>query len=108
MPFYQHSTEELRSRIVSFFLDLSPRKILLFGSSCRKPINETGDVDLIIVYDTSKRFLDRLKELYERWDLPKAVDILAYTPSEFERMMRENAFVQDAVAAGVVIYDAGA
>jgi uncharacterized protein len=71
-------------------------------------MNETGDVDLIIVYETSKRFLDRLKELYERWDLPKAVDILAYTPSEFERMMRENAFVQDAVARGVVIYDAAA
>ena len=69
-------------------------------------MDETGDVDLIIVYDTSKRFLDRLKELYERWDLPKAVDILAYTPKEFEKMMKENAFVQDALASGVVIYEA--
>ena len=103
-----YPSEELRERIVALFQDLSPQKILLFGSSCRGPVEEAGDVDLIIVYDTSKRFLDRLRELYERWDLPKAVDILAYTPAEFERMLRENTFVQDAVEAGVVIYEAAA
>jgi predicted nucleotidyltransferase len=99
---------ELRARIISLYQDLAPRKILLFGSSCRKPFGETGDVDLIIVYETTKRFLDRLKELYERWDLPQAVDILAYTPAEFERMLQDNAFVQDAVQEGIVIYDAAA
>jgi len=100
--------EELKEKIVSIFKDFSPLKILLFGSSCRKQWDETGDVDLIIVYNSPKRFLDRLKELYEQWDLPKAVDILAYTPEEFDRLMRENAFVQDAVQRGILIYEATA
>jgi len=77
----------------------------LFGSACRLPDREAGDLDLIIVYDTPKRFLDRLKEF---WDLPKAVDILAYTPEEFDRLMLENDFVIDAVQNGVLLYDAAA
>ena len=46
------------------------------------------------------------KELYEHWDIPKAVDILAYTPEEFDRLMLENHFVIDAVQQGVLLYDA--
>ncbi len=101
-------TDEIKDRILSVFNVFSPRKIILFGSACRVPDREAGDLDLIIDYDTPKRFLDRLKELYEHWDLPKAVDILAYTPEEFDRLMLENHFVIDAVQQGVLLYDAAA
>jgi hypothetical protein len=33
------------------------------------------------------------------------VDILAYTPEEFDWMLDETAFIQDAVAEGVLIYE---
>ena len=99
-------TDETRGRILSAFNVFSPRKIILFGSACRLPDREAGDLDLIIVYDTPKRFLDRLKELYEHWDLPKAVDILAYTPEEFARLLEESASVSDAVTQRRVIYEA--
>jgi hypothetical protein len=36
------------------------------------------------------------------------VDILAYTPEEFDRLMLENDFVIDAVQNGVLLYDAAA
>jgi len=98
--------EEFKEKIISLFMDLYPQKIVLFGSACRVPWDETGDVDLIIVYNSPKRFLERLKELYERWDLPKAVDILAYTPKEFDELMMENPFLQDAVERGILIYEA--
>jgi hypothetical protein len=39
------------------------------------------------------------------WDLPKGVDILAYTPDEFAELMGTRAFVQDAVASGRVLYE---
>ena len=45
--------------------------------------DESSDVDLFVVYRTDKRFLDRLGALYALWDIPIAVDILAYTPEEF-------------------------
>jgi len=33
------------------------------------------------------------------------VDILAYTPEEFDRMVRENTFVKEAVRQGEVLYE---
>lgn len=67
--------------------------------------DEESDVDLIIVYDTGKRFMDRLEELYLAWTIPMAVDIPAYTPEEFDRMIKENLFVQEAAKEGEVIYE---
>jgi hypothetical protein len=46
-----------------------------------------------------------MKELYLSWDIPKAVDILAYTPDEFERMMNESSFLAEAVKEGEVLYE---
>ncbi len=80
--------------------------LILFGSRARGDSDEASDVDLILVYDTSKRFLDRLEELYRLWDLPIAVDILAYTPAEFEDMRLNSGFVADAVEHGRVIFEA--
>jgi len=46
-----------------------------------------------------------LKELYISWNIPKAVDILAYTPEEYQNMMLDNSFLQDAVNEGEVLYE---
>lgn len=88
------------------FAPVRPKRILLFGSHARGTADEHSDVDLIVVCETDKRFLDRLAELYLLWDLPLAVDILAYTPEEFDRLREESAFVADAVAAVRTIYEA--
>ncbi len=66
----------------------------------------TTDNDLIVVYETEKRFLDRLEELYAVAEPKVAVDILAYTPEEFEGLVKERAFVREAVAGGEVLYEA--
>lgn len=91
--------------IVATFLKFNPRKIILFGSMATDSSDEHSDVDLIIVYDTSKRFLDRLAELYMSWPFPRSVDILAYTPEEFEEMLQESYFLQDIVTEGKVLYE---
>jgi len=40
--------------------------------------------------------MDRLEELYMKWNLPKAADILAYTPDEFREMLKDNYFAKNA------------
>jgi predicted nucleotidyltransferase len=97
---------DLAKEIVRSLAPVAPLRIILFGSRARDTMDEASDVDLIIVYRTEKRFLDRLAELYALWDLPIAVDILAYTPEEFSRLCEESAFVADAVAHGRVLYEA--
>ena len=96
----------LDDNIRRIFAPIRPRLVLLFGSRARGTHDDLSDIDLIVVYDTDKRFLDRLEELYRLWDLPGAVDILAYTPQEFEEMKERSGFVADAVEQGRVIFAA--
>ena len=98
--------EELKKAIVSSYKKLNPVKIILFGSWCRNEEDKYSDVDIIVIYETKKRFLDRLKELYLMWDIPVAFDILAYTPEEFEKMLKEkNPFIKKINREGEVIYE---
>ena len=96
---------EIKKQIISNFMKFDPEKIILFGSITRQDWDEESDVDIIVVYNTDKPFLDRLKELYVSWDIPKAVDILAYTPSEYDAMLVNNYFLKHAVAGGEMIYE---
>ena len=96
---------ELTKRIYTCFAHLQPQQILLFGSWSRNQQDSCSDVDIIVVYETQKRFMDRLQELYVSWNLPLAVDILAYTPEEFDIMRKESSFVQDAIEEGEIIYE---
>ena len=85
--------------------EFNPEKIILFGSYARNEADEESDIDIIVVYKTEKKFMDRLEELYMKWSIPKAVDILAYTPDEFMDMMKDNFFLNQAVKEGIVIYE---
>ena len=98
--------EELKKAIVSSYKKINPVKIILFGSWCRDEEDKYSDVDIIVIYETKKRFLDRLKELYLMWDIPIAFDILAYTPGEFEKMLKEkNPFINKINREGEVVYE---
>ena len=98
--------EELKKAIVSSYKKINPVKIILFGSWCRDEEDKYSDVDIIVIYETKKRFLDRLKELYLMWDIPIAFDILAYTPEEFEKMLKEkNPFINKINREGEVVYE---
>ena len=99
-------TVHLEQEICRVFSPVRPKLILLFGSRAYGGADEHSDVDVIVVYETDKRFLDRLAELYRLWDLPLPVDILAYTPEEFERLREVSAFVADAIATGRTIHEA--
>jgi predicted nucleotidyltransferase len=83
--------------------DPSVRKVLLFGSLARGDARDHSDVDLIVVKDTRMRFLDRLDEFYD--DAREAMDILVYTPQEFEEM-KERPFVKRALREGKMLYEA--
>lgn len=80
-----------------------PERIILFGSHARG--EPAGDIDVVIIKDTTERFLDRLGAVYERWSLPVAADILVYTPAEWDRMIQEErGFIMRVVKEGREIY----
>ncbi len=83
--------------------DPSVRLVLLFGSLARGDFREQSDIDLIVVKETEKRFLDRLDEFYD--DAREAMDIIVYTPQEFE-VMKRRPFVKNALKEGRVLHEA--
>lgn len=83
--------------------DESVRLVLLFGSMARGEVGDESDIDLIVVKETDKRFLDRLDEFYD--EATVAMDVLVYTPEEFESM-KHRRFIKEAIEKGVVLYEA--
>ncbi|PIU55518.1 MAG: hypothetical protein COS89_07165 [Deltaproteobacteria bacterium CG07_land_8_20_14_0_80_38_7] len=97
---------ELKQKIISAFKRDNIEKIIIFGSRAKGTDDSYSDIDLIIILNTNKRFLDRLKELYQLWSVPIAIDILAYTPDEFNQMLSEkNPLIEKAVEEGEVLYE---
>ena len=80
-------------------------KVILFGSRLTGKIDESSDIDLIIVSEEfkDKGFLKRSPPLYLEWDLEYPVDFLCYTPEEFETRRRQIGIVKEAVEKGVEI-----
>ncbi|PXF61987.1 MAG: hypothetical protein C4B59_01850 [Candidatus Methanogaster sp.] len=85
--------------------DKEIRSIMLFGSLARGDISATSDIDVIIVKGTKKKFLDRLDEIYSTLIPNVALDILVYTPEEFEAMKNTNVSVMNAVKEGKMLYE---
>ena len=94
---------ELKKIIEKLKKDKSIRLILLFGSLARGDVGSESDIDLIVVKETKKKFLDRLDEFYE--DANIAMDVLVYTPEEFESI-KNRSFIKRASKEGVMLYEA--
>lgn len=85
---------------------LHPHKIILFGSMAAGEIEEWSDLDLVIVAETDKRFLERTKEVMLLLRPQVGVDILVYTPKEFEQLSRERSFFRtEILKKGKVLYE---
>lgn len=85
---------------------MSVQKIILFGSLAEGDVGRSSDIDLIIVQETEKRFLDRLEEIYVALQPNVALDVLVYTPKEFAQMEQTNSFIRSVLKKGRVLYDA--
>jgi predicted nucleotidyltransferase len=86
----------------------APQKVILFGSMAGGEIHEWSDIDLVIVKDTPKRFLARLKEVALLCRAPVGVDYLVYTPQEFERLASDTSnpfFQHEILEKGQVLYE---
>lgn len=85
-----------------------PECILLFGSLASGQVDEWSDIDLVIVKETNRRFLDRVREVMELLKPQVGIDVLVYTPEEFARMQEERPFVRaEIVSKGKVLYERG-
>lgn len=86
------------------------RRAILFGSYARGDADQWSDMDLIIIAESTRPFIERFKDFASLRQVSpvKALDIIVYTPNEFQKMQTEgNPFVCRAVEEGEIIYEAG-
>jgi predicted nucleotidyltransferase len=102
----------VEARFPAFLAELCRRlvasgaeRVVLFGSYARGEADEDSDVDLVVIKPTDAPFFERLREAATCLEPEWPVDLLVYTPAEFERMRREgNAFAELIVEEGVVLH----
>jgi len=80
-------TDPLLEKLVNLLRPYDPEKIILFGSRARGEEDEYSDYDVVVIKSTSQPFLKRLEEMVPYiLDFDRAVEVLVYTPEEFESM----------------------
>ncbi|MFH7835457.1 MAG: nucleotidyltransferase domain-containing protein [Candidatus Aenigmatarchaeota archaeon] len=95
------------TRIIECIKKYNPEKIILFGSGAYGELDEYSDFDFVVIKNTDKRFLERLIEVAKLIDndLGK-VDVLVYTPDEFEDMVKAgNPFIKEVLEKGKIVYE---
>ena len=88
----------------------APDKVILFGSSLHGRSDEDSDIDLLIIKDTSDRFLDRCMAVRRVLSDPERmvpIDTFVLTPQEVQRRLAVgDQFIADIVKHGKVLYAA--
>ncbi len=99
--------QALERILLTLAAEYRPEKVILFGSMAQASVGEWSDLDLVIIKDTSKPFLQRLREVALLCRAPVGVDFLVYTPSEFDQMIAErNPFIlEEVLRKGKVLYE---
>jgi len=101
-----YNIEQIKERIVLSMQHHEVIKVVLFGSFARGTADDGSDIDLMIAADTNKRFLDRIDDLQDLYDvLPgTGLDILVYTPEELDNMTG-NPFITSIMKEGITLYE---
>ncbi len=81
------------------------RMIILHGSVARGDVHASSDIDMIVVGDFQQRFVERAAQLYERIQYDVDLDLLPYTPAEFEMLKTSSGIVKEALREGKVVYE---
>ncbi|MBI4789350.1 MAG: HEPN domain-containing protein [Chloroflexi bacterium] len=93
-------------KIIAALKRYDPERVILFGSTARGDADRYSDIDIVVIKDTPKRFLDRLGDVYDLIQPDFALDALVYTPKEFTEMRaRRNPFVEQVLRDGQVVYE---
>ena len=79
-------------------------RVSIFGSYARGRADLFTDLDVLVIMDTATPFVQRQQILYQLLASPVDLDILCYTPKEFESM-KERPFLRHALRDERILYE---
>jgi len=99
--------EEIIQTIVSRIAEtIHPQKIILFGSWARGERGPHSDIDILVIEESSQPRPQRYAQVRRLfWGMGLPMDILVYTPEEFERYQSvPGSFTHTVAQEGKVLY----
>ena len=79
----EHDIQNIVRKIVTVY---KPEKIFIFGSYANGTAGKNSDLDILIIKRTDENFFNRIRKVRKLLQpQPVALDILVYTPEEFEQ-----------------------
>lgn len=105
-----HLEQELRRITQILIQEYSPERIILFGSLAQGTVHEWSDIDLAIVKESPKRFIDRIGEVLALTRPALGLNVVVYTPREVNQMegTRHYFWLDEILGKGKVLYDRAA
>jgi len=85
-----------------------PAHVILFGSRARGDALKDSDLDVLVVSDAfaDVRWVDRMFRVYQDCDIRMGVELLCYTPDEYQRKLGELGIVRTASEEGLELLTA--
>jgi predicted nucleotidyltransferase len=102
---YAEALDRALSKIVAHLANMPEvEQVILFGSYAAGRRDLFTDLDLLVVMSSEQDFVRRTAELYQQVAAGVDLDLLVYTPEEFERL-RQRGFVRQALETGRVLHE---
>ena len=106
----QNVRHMLQAIVERLSIEYKPRQVILFGSYAYGVPGPDSDVDLLIIQDTSERFIDRWMSVRRVLSDPKRtfpIETLVLTPNEVAGRLRAgDQFLKEILEKGEVLYAA--
>lgn len=106
----QEGREIIQEMLKKIVAEYAPQKVILFGSYARGCPGPDSDIDLLIIKETSERFLDRwttVQRIVSGMHRSLPVETLVLTPREIERRLEiGDRFIAEVLEEGEVLYAA--
>jgi len=102
--------ETIQDIIEKLLAEYAPQKVILFGSYAYGNPRPDSDIDLLIIKDTSERFIDRwvtVRRILSDSERRVPLETLVLTPEELSRRLAiGDQFLSEIVEKGKVLYAA--
>ena len=99
------SVAYLGSRIRECLSDTAVVRATVFGSYARGDADAVSDLDLLIIEPTTRPFLERGRQHLDLFRMGLGVDLLVYTPEEYDRLRRDgHPLIERVEREGITVY----
>jgi predicted nucleotidyltransferase len=109
MPDSHDTRRVIQNMVQKLINEYSPRKLVLFGSYAYGHPGQDSDIDLLIIKETSERFIDRwvtVQRILTGLHPSVPVETLVLTPQEIQaRLAIGDQFIKEILEKGEVLYD---